>query len=174
MPTRYRPEATYALSRREALTPTPAAAKIVVNPRNRCWRYRSSLPGPSRSTVPQPSSVTARITGRRVSHAVTRSVPTSPRLVARFVCLIVAVVRVVVAVPAQVDAVQHDAEDLPLHRFDLVHGPPNHVVRHEADPDGQDHPVALGGQGDAVGDRDHRRAVAQHEVEGRARRFLQA
>ena len=74
-----------------------------------------------------------------------------------------------VAVAVEVDVVEQDAEDLPLHRLDLLGGAADHVVGDDADPHDQDHAVALRGERDPVGHGDHRRAVAHDEVEGAER-----
>src|SRR5437867_10791963 len=85
--------------------------------------------------------------------------------VVALIVAVVAIVLVVVAVPAKIHAVQDHSENPALDGLDLLGGPSERLVSHGPRPNHQDDAVTLRGKRDAVSDRDHRRAVAEHEIE---------
>src|SRR5262249_49811042 len=93
------------------------------------------------------------------------ALPVAVLAVVTLIGAVVAVVLVVVAVAAKIHVVQEHAEAPALDRLDLLGGPSNRIVRDRARPNDQDDTVALRRERDAVGDRDYRWAVAEHQVE---------
>src|SRR5262245_40625412 len=121
----------------------PDAVRMLLIPASRRRAYRSSLDGLSSSSVPQQSTVTALIRPPRLTRPVSHSASASSAVVSTLVRFVIVVVAAVVAVPREIGVVEEHAQDLALDRLDLLGRSLDHIVRHRAGADSQNHTVTL-------------------------------